>query len=70
MTDHVLQFAGMDVARKAVILARECGLHQSLEDVEVQSLVPSDLRHASDADFMQKLPQVQCHHVLALQYVL
>ena len=48
----------MDVARKAVILARDCGLSVSLEDVAIDSLVPSALRDSSADDFMRGLPQV------------
>jgi homoserine O-acetyltransferase len=35
--------SGLDAARKAVILARELGLAVSLEDVEVEPLVPREL---------------------------
>jgi homoserine dehydrogenase len=49
----------MDVARKVVILARECGMQIELEDVTVQSLVPEPLQSTSSVlDFMDRLPQV------------
>ncbi|XP_076887579.1 bifunctional aspartokinase/homoserine dehydrogenase, chloroplastic-like [Bidens hawaiensis] len=49
--------AGTDVARKVIILARECGLHLELSDIPVQSLVPDPLKEtASVEDFMQQLP--------------
>lgn len=48
--------AGIDVARKAVILARECGLTISLEDVTIDSLVPSSLQSDSKEGFMHALP--------------
>lgn len=49
----------MDVARKVVILARECGLQLELGDVELESLVPEPLQASpSVLDFMGRLPQV------------
>ena len=48
----------MDVARKAVILARQCGLGAELADVALESLVPEPLRGAASADeFLQRLPE-------------
>ncbi|WP_266170923.1 homoserine dehydrogenase [Dyella subtropica] len=50
--------SGMDVARKLVILAREAGWALSLDDVEVQSLVPAELAALSIDDFMTQLAQL------------
>eukprot|EP00775_Hariotina_reticulata_P012695 gene12695-12826_t len=51
--------SGMDVARKVVILARECGLQLGLDDLKVSSLVPPDLAALpSAAQYMEQLPQV------------
>ncbi|KAF6264207.1 homoserine dehydrogenase [Scenedesmus sp. NREL 46B-D3] len=50
--------SGMDVARKVVILARECGLQLSLEDLAVASLVPQQLAQLpTPAEYMAALPQ-------------
>jgi aspartokinase/homoserine dehydrogenase 1 len=48
--------SGTDVARKAVILAREAGLTLELADIEVESLVPQALGTASVEEFLQRLP--------------
>jgi aspartokinase/homoserine dehydrogenase 1 len=48
--------SGMDVARKAVILAREAGLTLELSDVSVETLVPPALANASVDEFLQGLP--------------
>ena len=50
--------SGTDVARKLVILARESGHALSLEDVQVQSLVPEALRGGSADAFMARLAEV------------
>jgi homoserine dehydrogenase len=51
--------AGADVARKVVIVARECGLQLGLSDLQVSSLVPLPLQGLSSVDeVMQQLPQV------------
>jgi aspartokinase/homoserine dehydrogenase 1 len=50
--------AGVDVARKVTILARECGLRLELEDVSVKSLVPESLQTCSTAsEYIQRLPE-------------
>ena len=49
----------MDVARKVIILARECGLPLELDSLDVHSLVPAPLADlTSPQDFLTKLPQV------------
>lgn len=47
---------GLDVARKILILARECGHLIELEDIKVESLVPADCRSTKSVEeFFQKL---------------
>ena len=47
--------SGTDVARKLVILAREAGRELSLDDVEVESLIPPGLENVSAEDFIDRL---------------
>lgn len=49
----------MDVARKLLLLARECGLCLELEDILVENLVPSECRDPSLSvdQFFAKLKQ-------------
>jgi aspartokinase/homoserine dehydrogenase 1 len=47
--------SGRDVARKAVILAREAGLDLELSEIEVESLVPAALAGASVDEFLDRL---------------
>lgn len=50
--------SGMDVARKVIILARECGLKLELQDIPVQSLVPEPLQVCTSVEeFLNKLPE-------------
>jgi aspartokinase/homoserine dehydrogenase 1 len=47
--------AGVDVARKLIILAREMGLAVELNQVEIESLVPEDLRATCAEEFLTQL---------------
>ncbi|OWM67525.1 bifunctional aspartokinase/homoserine dehydrogenase 1, chloroplastic-like [Punica granatum] len=60
--------SGTDVARKVIILARECGLKLELANIPVESLVPERLRTCASAEeFMQKLPQFDKEMTAKLQ---
>lgn len=50
--------SGLDVARKLVILARENGWKTSLEQVELENLVPVGLRGVSVDEFMARLGEL------------
>ncbi len=47
--------SGMDVARKALILARTLGLRLDLEDIEVEALFPAALSHDDPKIFLSGL---------------
>jgi len=50
----------MDVARKVVILARECGLQVELDTLVLESLVPEPLAGLDTVEeFMTRLPEVR-----------
>jgi homoserine dehydrogenase len=44
---------GNDVARKLLILARELDLHNEITDVDIQNLIPEDLRSIDAERFLQ-----------------
>ena len=47
--------SGIDVARKLIILAREMGLEVEMDSVQVESMVPEDLRAASVEEYLNSL---------------
>jgi bifunctional aspartokinase / homoserine dehydrogenase 1 len=47
--------SGIDVARKLIILAREMGLEVEMEAVQVESMVPEDLRSSSVEEYLDTL---------------
>jgi aspartokinase/homoserine dehydrogenase 1 len=49
--------SGADVARKVVILAREMGLRLELSDVDLEGLVPAELRGGSVDEFLARLSE-------------
>lgn len=50
--------SGLDVARKLVILARENGWPTSLEQVELESLVPAELSKVPLPEFLSRLSEL------------
>ncbi|MDA7502154.1 bifunctional aspartate kinase/homoserine dehydrogenase I [Chitinophagales bacterium] len=55
--DPRVDLSGTDVARKALILAREMGQEIELSDIKIKGFLPAELMDAADADsFMNMLP--------------
>ena len=55
--DPRVDLSGVDVARKALILARSIGFDGDLADVAVESLVPDALRKVSRDEFLARLDE-------------
>jgi homoserine dehydrogenase len=53
---------GVDVARKALILARSIGISAELKDVEVEALYPAEMAELSVQEFMARLPELDAHY--------
>ena len=56
--DPRIDLSGEDVARKLLLLAREMGQTVEPGEVQVQSLIPSELRDVSIDEFRERLPMV------------
>jgi homoserine dehydrogenase len=56
--DPRVDLGGLDVARKALILARTIGLSMELLDIKVQSLVPYDLAGLSLEAFVERVGEL------------
>ena len=54
--------AGLDVARKALIIARESGLAVEMEDIVIHKVFPADFDDSGTVDqFLANLPKVDDH---------
>jgi homoserine dehydrogenase len=51
-----IDLAGVDAQRKALILARKLGMRLDLADIQVESLLPPELRDVSLERFWEELP--------------
>lgn len=58
--------SGRDVQRKLLILARKCGFELSLEDINVQNLVPESLQALSTEDFLARANELDDYFAKAL----
>jgi homoserine dehydrogenase len=56
--DPRIDLSGMDVARKAIILARMIGYRGDLADVAIESLVPRELTRVSSPEFLERLEEL------------
>ena len=56
--DPRTDLSGVDVARKALILARVIDFRGDLDDVAVESLVPPSLEHVPLAEFLSRLEEL------------
>ncbi|MES2359009.1 MAG: aspartate kinase [Gemmatimonadota bacterium] len=59
--DPRIDLSGIDVARKALILARLIGFDGDLDDIVVESLVPDRLRDISREEFLERIEELNDH---------
>lgn len=59
--DPRIDLSGLDVARKALILARIIGFRGDLDAVRVESLVPESLRDASVDEFLARATELDAY---------
>ncbi len=50
--------SGRDMQRKLLILARELGFDMELDDIELASLVPTNLVHVSKDEFIERIDEI------------
>ena len=53
---------GNDVARKLLILARELGLKNEFEEIEIENLIPKELRHGDTKQFLDNIEEIDAHY--------
>ena len=54
--------SGSDVGRKLLILARELGLRNEFEEIQIENLIPEDLRRTSLPDFLKASETLDTHY--------
>jgi aspartokinase/homoserine dehydrogenase 1 len=53
---------GNDVARKLLILARELDLQNEFNEIEIQNLIPAELRSLTTSNFLENLQLLDFHY--------
>jgi aspartate kinase len=53
---------GNDVARKLLILARELGLENEFEEIEIENLIPENLRSGDTKTFLDNIQDIDSHY--------